>query len=236
MKIVSWNCSFENGGFSEKKFELISQHELCKDMDILVIQECTYKEKITFGSQFEYSDWYGDGKDSLLGIGVFSKKFQFELSPEYKFTTPYRYIVPYKFMIKDTELMVFAVWTKDSIDKIYKYEYEKNIYGAFKDERFSELLKFPSIVIGDFNTFAKTDNQRLSDQNSKLRSYGLHNCAEGENAELPTFISPKDGPGTDDFCYATEQIVKTAKFSVLGRSSDFDNLSDHCPIIVDFDL
>jgi exonuclease III len=67
------------------------------------------------------------------------------------------------------------------------------------------------------------------------------NCAKGIENE-PTFWSTRYGPGTDDFCFATENLAKNAKMTVcnedLKNSQDkiWRGLSDHCPIIVDFEL
>jgi hypothetical protein len=80
LTLVSWNCSFEKGGFSNYKFDYITQEY---NPHILIIQECKYTECIQINSSFPNFTWYGDGKDSQLEIGIFSKEHKFELINEY---------------------------------------------------------------------------------------------------------------------------------------------------------
>jgi hypothetical protein len=66
------------------------------------------------------------------------------------------------------------------------------------------------------------------------------NCAKEKKNE-PTFCSIQNVLGTDDFCFASEKLAENAKMTVcnegLENSQDkWRGLSDHCPIIVDFEL
>jgi endonuclease/exonuclease/phosphatase family metal-dependent hydrolase len=96
-----------------------------------------------------------------------------------------------------------------------------------------KLCSKRSIIIGDFNTFAKDNNGRLDELEKKLK--GFHNCAN-ESKTAPTFFTHKHGSGTNDFCFATQDLT-VFQFSI-GRESDWINnhLSDHCPIFVDLDF
>jgi exonuclease III len=253
MRIVSWNCCWQTGGFTEVKFKKISQE--VPEKGILVIQECTESEVCRYKKNhgFNYAEWHGDGKDSSLGIGVFSREYKFSPVEKQKHDTKFRYVIPYQFVSPGSGFLLFAVWTKRHIenDDFHNLDYVKNLHEAFKDENFGKLLKRdkPSLVIGDFNTFANKKNSYLEDQAKGLPAI-LKNCAKGEEAVKKTYYHrdknpEKGGFGIDDFCFATSNIADHVHVKIYQKSEDewtgegkklWHGLSDHCPIIVDFDI
>jgi exonuclease III len=203
--------------------------------DILVIQECTYFEYVVVKkrAEFAYTDWYGDGKDSLLGIGIFSKSHRFQLASEHRYDAKFRYVVPYSLEANGKQIILFAVWTKGYIsnDDLHKLAYDENIKAAW--EFYRNVFKVPVIFIGDFNTFY---NSKYEEGLSKLEKMllPLVNCASESEKKKPTFYSPKYGPGVDDFCFASDKLAK--KIFSVGNRDEWKKYSDHCPIIVEFDF
>jgi exonuclease III len=229
LKIVSWNCCYI-GGFNPDKVKKISE----LNADILIIQECTYFECVGLNSQLGPFTWYGDGKDSMLGIGIFSKKYTLKLSDKFSYSNNFRYVIPYLVTGEGKEFTLIAVWTKAAIAKeIHNLSYDENVIEAIEHYK----IEKQSIVIGDYNTFAH-------DANTGYRS--LVNCARGSEASKDTFCSQNGDFGIDDFCFASPDIAEKVNVKVYQNSHDewkgegkkkyWQTLSDHCPIIVTFDF
>jgi endonuclease/exonuclease/phosphatase family metal-dependent hydrolase len=232
LNIVSWNCHY-GLEYGESKGKKEAVDKLKSQADILVLQEVTQNDFNNLGHSPERSNWYGDGKDAFgrepLGIAVFCKE-GFTVKRRYETPAQFRYILPYEIskLPDEKKLTLFAVWVKP-VDG----NYLKPFYDAIQDSRNQKLLSSRSIIIGDFNTFAKDDNGRLGELENSLKSF--NNCAK-EFKSAPTFFSHKYGPGTDDFCFATQDLP-ASQFNIGPKSDWVDkNLSDHCPIFVDFDF
>ncbi|GAB6393528.1 MAG: endonuclease/exonuclease/phosphatase family protein [Treponematales bacterium] len=240
MKIVSWNCSYE-GGFNEKKRNALKK----VSADVYVVQECTYSESVTFQKEgdFASSFWYGDGKDSRLGIGIFSKSHEVKLHPKFDYRNKFRYVVPFSLVVDGKEVVLFAVWTKGAIDGDKTHHclaYDDNLGEACKT--YQSLLGQRAIVIGDFNTASNDrDNehkQRYTDLCSKLP--GLFDCAD-EAVRWKNTFSADMGKAKfrDDFCFVSSDLKDKAKQVVLDdgwKNVRWRGLSDHCPIIVELEL
>jgi exonuclease III len=235
MKIVSWNCCC-NGGFNEKKINAIQEYQ--PDVDIFVIQECTYFECIGLESRFKNFAWYGDGKDSMLGIGLFSNKYQFKLSNEYRYDAAFRYVVPYIVSGEGKTFTLFAVWTKNYIinDGLHTLSYVENIHKAV--EVYQSLLEKPVILIGDFNS-GDTPSKRAPchvQLVEKLKKQGIVNCAPNERQVEPTFFQNNDieRPFTDDYCFASKDLLGKVSDFEIGNREQWKQYSDHLPIVVTF--
>jgi len=234
MRIVSWNCK---NGFEGKKLETIKEY----NADILVILECREKDMEVSGYDRKHRDWYGDHKeaDNLpenirasrdLGIAVFSKNYSFKLLDT--FNPEFRYVIPYTMTADKKTLTLFAVWTKSA--PIY---YDKNVIQAIHAAEYQSFLNSSVIIIGDYNTFAKEDNGRLETLEEALSP--LINCAK-DKRYTKTYFDASNGYGIDDFCFASKDIASKIKITIPDDKWDnnhrWKGLSDHCPIIVDFDL
>jgi exonuclease III len=206
---------------TQKKMEALEM----LDADIYVIQECTkanFDEVIA--KKYDFKSWYGDSQEySDLGIAVFSNTCKIEFTSE--FYRQFRYVVPYKVTKDETFFTLFAVWTK-------KDGYEKILYDAVKE--YIPLLKSNAVVIGDYNVGAcKGKPERYNELVKAMGAVGLSNCAKEGAAHEPTSLWHKD-PYQNDYCFASENIAAKS-FEVI-KDERFTSLSDHCPIIVDFDF
>jgi endonuclease/exonuclease/phosphatase family metal-dependent hydrolase len=234
LRIASWNCRYglEYGCGKEKKDAV---KKLLSNAGILVLQEVTEHDFEGLGYSGERGDWYGDGKDAArrdpLGVAVLCKE-GITIKRLYSDPDIFRYVLPYEIngLPDGKPLTLFAVWIKP-IDG----NYEKPLYDAVRHYRESQkLFSSRSIMIGDFNTYSKKENDDLAALEKALT--GLGNCAAGDDKYKPTFFGSYHGPGTDDFCFTTPDLPVSA-FEIAPKPEWIDTgLSDHCPIIVDFDL
>jgi endonuclease/exonuclease/phosphatase family metal-dependent hydrolase len=231
LNIVSWNCRY-GLEYGESKGKKEAVDKLKSQVDILVLQEVTQNDFNNLGHSPERSNWYGDDKDAFgrdpLGVAVFCKE-GFAVKRLYE-TVQFRYILPYEItgLPDGKNLTLFAVWVKP-----VNGNYLKPFYDAIQDNKNQKLLSSRSIIIGDFNTFAKDDNSRLGELENSLKEFS--NCAR-ESKTNPTFFTHKYGPGTDDFCFATPDLP-ASQFNIGCEHEWIDtHLSDHCPIFVDFDF
>jgi hypothetical protein len=186
-------------------------------------------------------DWYGNiAYKQNKGVGVFLfDDYRFTCFPEC-YRGEFKYVLPFGIeKEKNLSFTLFAVWAKKYVDNNggfgdhdTPYYYSQQVIKAMEHY----CIYGPSIVIGDYNTFSTLENKRLAEFEEAIKPFCDLNNSAGEKKHEPTFFSAKDGTGTDDFCYATTDI--DVKNFTIGKKEDFidTNLSDHCPIIVDFDI
>jgi endonuclease/exonuclease/phosphatase family metal-dependent hydrolase len=231
LRIVSWNChyGFEHGDSKGKKDAVKG---LLAKADILILQEFTESDFKSLGYSSERSDWYGDNQDAFghepLGDAVFSKE-GFTLARDYNGEEKFRYVLPYKFSrLPDGQtLTLFAVWTKKE-----PYYYEKNLFEALNHYKPSDRN---TIVIGDYNVGAcDAYPERFKELKEKMDGVGLVNCAKSEEQGKPTSVWLKD-KYQNDYCFASSNLAGNAVLKVMD-DDPVQNLSDHYPIIVDYDF
>jgi exonuclease III len=262
MRIVSWNCK---NGFEGKKAENIKEYKAdilvipeCRKMD-MKIPGYDDKHRDWYGDHKEATDISTKkiNEERDLGIGVFWKDdIVITQLPDWEKSwskeSNFRYLVPYS--VKSIKgffkpFTLIAVWTKDVIeaDKNDLLKYVQKAYAAIDHYKSVGLLNDQVVLVGDFNTFAKNDKD-LEKFENKLEP--LINCAKNTKYwEIHTYYhgkdkDGKDNTGIDDFCFASKDIVDKIKLTISDDKWDdkqdkdhrWNGLSDHCPIIVDFDL
>jgi endonuclease/exonuclease/phosphatase family metal-dependent hydrolase len=246
MRIVSWNCGgWSCGGFNEKKYDEIMRYK----PDILLIQEITQKEYDDLTKDFyefgEFGEpelpphqrhWYGDNaEESYKGIAIFlSGACKVELAEN--FNNKFRYVVPYiisSSLSDEKECILLSVWTKQPSDG--SWDYQKTIFEALDYYKFD----LPIILSGDFNTGSNKDNpHNYKELKMNLEKHGLKNCAENTKYEYrPTFYHDKTGRYfTNDFCFISkEYYIQNFHVDKMDNQKRWRGLSDHFPIIADFD-
>jgi len=250
VSILSWNYSSKTKK-QAGKFDLLRS----LDSDILIIQECTYYECISFKKFYKYVSWYGDGKDSMLGIGIFSNKFEPHLFSSNMYEQKFRYVVPYEINIFGVNFLLLAVWTKkalkrgDEKDNVHCLSYIENVYEAI-DFYDGLLRKYTDvIIIGDFNSFDKKQkrNERHIKLEDKLKQYDIFNCAsfsEYTDVDRQDFETKAtyyhrynpDNPGTDDYCFLKKSENTWLQGVGIGRPEKWIQYSDHFPLLIWFSV
>jgi exonuclease III len=260
MRIVSWNCHY---GFDGKKPEAIKEYEAdilvipeCREIDM---KSSGYDEKHSdwYGDHKEATDTLGNtNKEKDLGIGVFWKdgitvarltEWDNTLSKE----SDFRYLVPYKVEGNFEPFTLIAVWTKNKTDVSDPLDYVQKAHAAVDHYKSIDLLNGRVILIGDFNSNIIWNDRYRKEWNhsalvEKLEKLGINECFFPlEKDEYHTFIyyHNKEFRVVDDYCFASADLAKSAKLSVPGsdkwtieNGAKRWNGSDHCPIIVDFDM
>ena len=259
MKIVSWNCQY---GFDKKKPEVIKKY----NASILIIPECRKIDMKDSGYDEDHRDWYGDDKEATdheeninekrsLGIGVFWKesitvsRLQ-EWDKTWKNESNFRYLVPYTVEGNFEPFTLIAVWTKGKSDPS-DIDYVQKAHAAVDQYKIAGLLDGRVVLIGDFNSNVIWDKLYKDDRNhsalvKKLNGMRIQECSFTEKDKsyyTYCYFKGKLNEVVDDYCFASVDIAKTAKFSVPG-SDEWTlengvkrwNGSDHCPISVEFDL
>lgn len=116
------------------------------------------------------------------------------------------------------------------------------------------LLDGQVILIGDFNSNRILDDYYRKDKNhsalvAKLEKLGIKDCSnsDGENGRSTYYYyyCGQERHVIDDYCFASASIADSAKFSVPSADewilNDYGQkrwrgLSDHCPLIVNFNI
>ena len=226
MELVSWNC--QNGLTEEKADAILKEYP---DADIFAIQECRRTDIDAFKIDWKYKNWYGDDQDknSDLGLAVFSKNYKMEYTDF--FNRNFRYVVPYKVIVNNKALFLLNIWTKSIMGGAF--DYDENVTQAVS--YYKDLLNADTIIIGDYNTFAKQDNGRLEELENNMNP--LINCTKNTKfRETVTFYhNEANGFGINDFCFASENLFANMKAIKIEthEKNRWRNLSDHCPIMVE---
>ena len=236
MRIVSLNCCWQKKGFTDEKRKEILRF----NPDILIVQECKQEDWKKLNYTDKKGHWYGDDKDSqgdpnkILGIGIFcNNDFSIDCSLfENQDISNMRYALPYKIKYKDEEILtLFSVWTKSGYEN-----YHIPILNSL--EYFYSKTKSPIVLAGDFNTGSTRDNLHWYEElKTKLEKYGLKNCAVNSEYEFePTFFHDKtNNYFTNDFCFIPKNLnINEFYVDKMNNEKSWRGLSDHCPIIADF--
>ena len=235
MKIVSWNC---NMAF-RKKAEFI----LGENPDIVVVPESECPEKLSFSKGLRLPNdvfWYGDNPNK--GIGVYSySDFKITLS---KIHNPeFRYLIPLIVKNNDIEFTLLAVWCQRPKDS---NNYGTNTWNAI--HYYSKLLKNKKVILaGDFNSSSIWDrpNRAANHTNivNKLKDVGIesayhvfNNESQGQESCATLFMQRKLDKGYHiDFCFASGCFIKKLKSVSIGEHKSWCKLSDHMPIVCEFE-
>ncbi|PKA22706.1 endonuclease/exonuclease/phosphatase family protein [Leptospira levettii] len=249
MKIVSWNCS---GGFRKKYHKIQNINP-----EIIIIQECENPDlyKNDFDS-FNYKNFIWEGENKNKGIAVFTKNInqinKLNWNNSYTLNIPeitstslswnsseLKQFLP--FSIND-EFSFLAVWTKGRENLIFGYigQFWKYIL-ANK----SQIIKHKPFIIGDFNSNSIWDKRDrwwnhseivslLDTWNYKSLYHQFFSEKQG-NESIPTFYLQRNIEKSYHIDYAFLPSDKADKSKIeIGKFKDWIDLSDHLPIIIDF--
>lgn len=237
-RIVSWNCQYEwekRQGLTLEKLEKISMY----NSDVLVIQECTKRDFDAIKKEYKYKNWYCDDmEDSVLGIAILSKETPIEFTEN--FNRNFRYVVPFKIKINKKFIDLFAIWIKAPLDG--KQNYAKEIYKALEYYKPSEK----TIMIGDFNIGSNLEHpDRYSEVLEQFDSYNFNNAAKDTEFEFENthWNANTKKNYLNDFCFCSAdlkvhsfEIPEKDNWEQVGELKKWNKISDHSPIIVDFEF
>lgn len=229
MRVVVWNC---NQGLHKKLDTLMALGP-----DLAIIPECAEPSVVkakAHGISEEVSfEWVGDSPQKGLGVIAFNG---LSLARDANYDPLYQYFLP----LHLGTLSILAVWafnrrTRTAVDPerpptIQALEYYEPWF-----------RKGPLIVAGDFNSWHRTDKPSSFLQAAEIlksvrveSSYHLdRGCEFGSEPEATHFYRKSKRAFHIDYCFVPPGLLRRVE---LGKREEWLVLSDHVPLIVDFDI
>ena len=224
-----------------KKAEFI----LAYKPDIVVIPECEHPDKLKFNAGVPLPNdifWYGENPNK--GLGVFSySNYRFKLLPNHN--PQLKTILPLAVTGGEIDFTLFAIWANNPKDK--DGAYVTQIWKAL--HHYEKLLtKGKTILIGDFNSNTYFDKPRREGNHTtvveKLKAnkitstyHQFHNQIQGKEKHPTWFLyRHRDKPYHLDYCFASDYFIKRLKKVEIGSHKNWAQLSDHVPVVVEFNI
>ncbi|EMY71205.1 endonuclease/exonuclease/phosphatase family protein [Leptospira vanthielii] len=251
MKIISWNCS---GGFRKKYPRTFNLKA-----DILIIQECenpyNYPE---FFKKLEHTKYFWEGENQNRGIGIFfNETIDLKLlnwSSEFSISIPGVISEHLRWNTKDLKQFLgvsisenhnlIAVWTKGGKNQSFRYIGQ---FWKYLLANKSNIVEKPTIIIGDFNSNSIWDKidrwwnhteiiKILNSWNYKSLYHEAYTEKQGEE-KIPTFFlqRKKEKSYHIDYAFLPNELLKNSEIQ-LGKFEDWIDLSDHVPLIIEFEF
>ena len=236
MKILTWNCN----GALRKKFEIL----LDFNADINIIQECenpAETKHLEYNNWAENYLWIGDSKNK--GIGIFAKKEiklkKLNWSDKFK-DHKVKYFLPCS---TNGNFNLLAVWTHSNKSPTFGYIGQLWKYLQVNKQNLNE-----SLIIGDFNSnkiWDKWDRWwNHSDVVNELKEIGIeslyhkiNNEEQGEETKPTFFLQRKlEKPYHIDYVFGSSYFSKNLKEFNIGKIENWLEISDHLPIMCEFNL
>jgi exodeoxyribonuclease III len=236
MRIVTWNC---NGAF-RKKVQAIKALK----PDLAIIQECESPERLRAGGLDlgpQSIAWCGDLAYKGLAVISFTHpciETDTVRDPSLKLLLP---VV----VTGEQPLHLLAVWTKETENQDDCYVGQACL-GVQKYATF--INRYDTVVVGDFNSNQIWDrpNRRFqhADMVAQLSDFGLvsvyhhyYQEPQGHETRYTYYYHKKpDHPFCIDYCFVPRKWTPHLRSVTVGSYNDWHELSDHCPMIVDFDF
>jgi len=236
LKILTWNCN----GALRNKFESLLRF----DVDICVIQECENPDEtrhLAYKNWAKNYLWIGDNKNK--GIGIFAKEniildklYWSDIFKDHKV----KHFLPCRI---NESFDLLAVWAHSNNSPTFGY-----VGQLWKYLQINKLRLQKSLIIGDFNSnkiWDKWDRWwNHSDVVGELNEIGINSLyhiyfAENQGEEKkPTFYmhrNLKKGYHID-YVFGSQEFQIGLKNLRIGNISEWLTLSDHLPIVCEFNL
>jgi exonuclease III len=234
MKIITWNC---NGALRKKFTNLLDYNA-----DIYIIQECENPE---FSIDDNYKNWasnylwIGDSKNKGLGIFASKKHLIEKLDWDYTYNNnSVKHFLPCRI---NNNINLLGVWTHKNNSPNFGYIGQFWKYLQLNKHLFSNI-----IIAGDFNSNTKWDEWNRwwnhSDVIKELKDieidslYHSYNKVEQGSEHHATFYFHKkiNRPYHIDYIFGSKSIINNINQFEIGDSKKWLILSDHVPILLDF--
>lgn len=234
MKIVTWNCN----GALRNKFEKLSD----LNADIYIIQECENPLLTSHNNYRKWASnhlWLGDNKNK--GVGVFAGEniLLEKLNWKNQFKDHHvKYFLPFSV---DNLFNFLAVWTHRNNSPNFGYIGQFWKYLQVNKQHFKNI-----IIAGDFNSNSCWDqwdrwwnHSDVINELERINIYSLyHNTFnEKQGAESsPTFYQYRnlEKPYHIDYIFASAQLKEKVKSFSIGKIDSWLEISDHLPLICEF--
>lgn len=225
MKVVTWNIDFKTD--KSKLWDYIDNKI---NPDILMLQECR-----TFPDSYQ-----GVGKHiggtRLWGSVVLSKKYTFQSIPIPKHAG---WVAGAKVESDDFELLVFSLHAKLKDIGRYVVPHLKNIF----NEMMVSAGNAQNIIIGgDFNAARLYDSvysQPVEASHKKFFEWletNLNLVSVTGSEEIQTMRGNSKYPYQNDHIYVNKNMSELLKGSQILFDEQIKQLSDHNPVIAEFNL
>ena len=237
MRLITWNCQ----GAFRKKAEAI----LTFQPDILVVQECENPDKLKFNpTNKKLNDFLWFGENQHKGLGVFSFN-NYKLRMLEQHNPDFKIILPISVSNGQINFNLFAIWANNTQDK--NNQYIEQVWKAVN--HYEELIiNNQTILTGDFNSNKIWDRkhregnhsavvERLADRNI-YSLYHKHFIQEQGKEIHPTFYLQRNRNKSYhiDYCFASTDFHDKLQNLEIGTYENWISLSDHSPLILNFDL
>jgi exodeoxyribonuclease III len=240
MRIVAWNC---NGAF-HRKIEALARLA----PDIAIISECAEPETLrrkapTFSPTSAL--WIGD--NSQKGLGLFSFG-DLRLSRDRSYDSSITYVLPAR-VEGSREFNVLAMWSHHPKMNQGTSSPGPTLIAIRTYERF--LCERTSVIAGDLNNHVQWDRPRKASNHanavSELDQIGFvsayhehHKVAHGAETHPTIYWRDRTETGPTyhiDYAFIPRSCVGLLRSLRIGSYADWigTGLSDHAPVIVDFD-
>ena len=222
-----------------KKADFILKHQ----PDIVIIPECEHPDKLKFNTGTPMPTdifWYGTNPNK--GLGVFSySDYKFKLLDAHN--PDFRMVLPFSVTGGKIDFILFAIWANNPDDR--NYQYIGQVWKALNF--YDSLLNNKNIILlGDFNSNTIWDKLPRKVNHSTvvdfLKSKGIHstyhkffNQKQGQEDQKTLFMyRHRDKSYHIDYCFASNDFIKKITKVEVGAYSDWNEYSDHTPLIVTF--
>ena len=234
MRVVTWNCQ---GGFRYKANAILNLKP-----DVLCVQEIESPDGIDFSKHIAEPNslvWYGEGKVKGLGVLSYNSASVSKIESHNKL---FRHVLPIECVIDNVKMNIFNVWTKQK----GKSESHNLTYIDYVIEAlpfYSDLNYDKSMFIGDLNAdTVVTTGQRFEKAISLFESYGMkslyheYSKSDFNEEKQPTSYHRRDikKPFHIDYAFSSKYFIDRTERVEIGTFEDWGDLSDHMPIILDF--
>lgn len=236
MKIVTWNCN----GALRKKFGYLLEF----NSDIHIVLECENPLETNHKAYRNWAEnhlWIGDTKNK--GIGIFAH-IDIELqklnwSNSYEGRTV-KHFLPCTI---NQDFNLLAVWTHINDSTTYGY-----IGQLWKYLQINKSNLGKSLILGDWNSNIFWDKPRRnwnhSDVVGELKEIGIeslyHNYWNEQQGKetRPTFFLQRnlEKPYHIDYVFGSKDFTNTLKKIEVGEVTKWLGVSDHLPVVCEFEM
>jgi exodeoxyribonuclease-3 len=227
LRLATWNCR-------RGKVAVKLPHLLNLNPDVIAIQECARPPILQKGVE----TWYGDNPNQGIFVAVNNG---LRLKPVRPKETPAKFFLPLR-IDGPVTFNLLTVWAKPSARTP---RYVSTLFdGIAAYKRF--IKSAPTIILGDFNSegglSVKDHHLKFVDllrtEFGLVSAYHQHFKLEHGHETHSTYYHyvRQDNPWHIDYCFIPQTWCSRLKNVTVGAYTDWKLLSDHMPVIIEFEM